>query len=267
MAAVILFWLLLFLGDLRGEKGPEKNFAIKAAGLGCLALWMSTNYFPWDRIQNTSGIAATLVSSLQFPNRFLGWGTVFLAAVAGYVLKYFQRNRLTLYRMSLITIVVALSTSYLYLMDSEDQEVDYYLYNEESMGFGYISGEEYLIYGTDSGKLSFAEPEAGEKIQITDYAKRGLNTTFYCQNAGEEQERITLPVLLYKGYEAIGESGERLEIADDGRHLLQVCVPGDYMGQITVRFVEPWYWRTAEVLTLFTIVGMGVWLIRKRRYR
>ena len=267
VAAVILFWLLLFLGDLRGEKGPEKNFAIKAAGLGCLALWMSNNYCPWDRIQNSSGIAATLVSSLQFPNRFLGWGTVFLAAVAGYVLKYFQRNRLTLYRMSLITIVVALSTSYLYLMDSEDQEVDYYLYNEESMGFGYISGEEYLIYGTDSGKLSFAEPEAGEKIQITDYAKRGLNTTFYCQNAGEEQERITLPVLLYKGYEAIGESGERLEIADDGRHLLQVCVPGDYMGQITVRFVEPWYWRTAEVLTLFTIVGMGVWLIRKRRYR
>ena len=58
-----------------------------------------------------------------------------------------------------------------------------------------------------------------------------------------------------------------MEIADDGRHLLQVCVPGDYMGQITVRFVEPWYWRTAEVLTLFTIVGMGVWLIRKRRYR
>ena len=42
VAAVILFWLLLFLGDLRGEKGPEKNFAIKAAGLGCLALWMST---------------------------------------------------------------------------------------------------------------------------------------------------------------------------------------------------------------------------------
>ena len=75
------------------------------------------------------------------------------------------------------------------------------------------------------------------------------------------------PVLLYKGYEAVGEFGEKLEIIDGGDHLLQVCVPGDYTGQITVRFAEPWYWRTAEVLTLFTIVGMGVWLIRKRRYR
>ena len=267
VAGVLLFWLLLFLGDLREEKGAEKNFVIRAAGLGCLALWMSTNYFPWDRIQNTSSIAATLVSSLQFPNRFLGWGTAFLVVVSGYVLKYFQQNRTMLYRMSLITIVVALSTSYLYLMDSEDQETDYYLYNEESMGFGYISGEEYLIYGTDSDKLSFAKPEVGEKIQITDYTKRGLNTTFFCQNDGEGQEQITLPVLLYKGYEAFGDSGERLEIADDGNHLLQVCVPGFYTGQITVRFAEPWYWRAAEAVTLFTIVGMIFRLVRKRRYR
>ena len=267
VAGVILFWLLLFLGDLGKEKSREKNFAVKAAGLGCLALWMSTNYFPWDRIQNTSGIAATLVSSLQFPNRFLGWGTAFLVAVAGYVLKYFKENREMLYRMSLITIAVALSTSYLYLMDSEDQETDYYLYNEESMGFGYISGAEYLIYGTDSDKLSFAKPEAGEHIQITDYTKRGLKTTFFCQNDGEGQERITLSVLLYKGYEAFGDSGERLEIADDGNHLLQVCVPGFYTGRITVRFAEPWYWRAAEVITLFTIVGMSCWVVRKRRYR
>lgn len=267
VAGVILFWLLLFLGDLGKENGAEKNFVIRAAGLGCLALWMSTNYFPWDSIQNTSGLAATLVSSLQFPNRFLGWGTAFLVVVAGYVLKYFKGHREMLYRMSLVTIAVALSTSYLYLMDSEDQETDYYLYNEESMGFGYISGEEYLIYGTDSSKLSFAKPEAGEDIQITDYAKRGLNAAFFCRNASQDPERITLPILLYKGYRAVSESGETLVIADDDNHLLQVCVPGGYEGRITVRFVEPWYWRGAEVITLVTVLGMGFWMIRKRRYR
>lgn len=39
------------------------------------------------------------------------------------------------------------------------------------MGFGYISGEEYLIYGTDSTKLTFARPEANENIQIADYER------------------------------------------------------------------------------------------------
>ena len=267
VVGVLVFWLLLFFGGLPKKKNPEMRFTIKAAGLGCLALWMSTNYFPWDSIQNTSQIAATLVSSLQFPNRFLGWGTAFLAVPAGYVLKYFKNNRRMLYQMSLVTVLVALSTSYLYLMDSEDQETDYYLYNEESMGFGYISGEEYLIYGTDSEQLSFAKPEAGEKISITEYTKKGLNTTFFCQNTGEEQERITLPVLLYKGYEAVGESGEKIEIADHANHLLQVCVPGSYTGQITVRFTEPWYWRAAEVITLLTIIGMSFWLLQKRRNR
>lgn len=267
VVGVAVFWLLLFLGELPKEKNPEMRFTIKAAGLGCLALWMSTNYFPWDSIQNTSKIAATLVSSLQFPNRFLGWGTVFLAVPAGYVLKYFRQNRRMLYQMCLITVLVALSTSYLYLMDSEDQETDYYLYNEESMGFGYISGAEYLIYGTDIDQLSFAGPEAGENVLITEYTKRGLNTTFFCRNEGEGQERITLPVLLYKGYEAVGESGERMEIADNGNHLLQVCVPGDYTGQITVRFAEPWYWRVSEAVTLFTVAGMVFLRIRKRRYR
>lgn len=267
VVGVLFFWLLLFFGGLPKKKNPEMRFTVKAAGLGCLALWMSTNYFPWDSIQNTSQIAATLVSSLQFPNRFLGWGTAFLAVPAGYVLKYFKNNRRMLYQMSLVTVLVALSTSYLYLMDSEDQETDYYLYNEEGMGFGYISGAEYLIYGTDSGQLSFAKPEAGEKISITEYTKKGLKTTLFCQNTGEDQERITLPVLLYKGYEAVGESGEKIEIADNGNHLLQVCVPGSYTGQITVRFTEPWYWRAAEVITLLTIIGMSFWLLQKRRNR
>ena len=274
VVGVIVFLLLLFFGELQQDKSSEKKFAVKAAALGCLALWMSTNSFPWDSIQNTSGLAATLVSSLQFPNRFLGWGTAFLTVVAGYVLSYLKnylktskKYREMFYHMSLITIVVALATSYLFLMDSEDQEPDYYLYNEESMGFGYISGAEYLIYGTDIDKISFSKPEAVEQVTITDYTKRGLNTTFYCENAAKNQEKITLPVLLYKGYEAVGGSGERLTITDDENHLLQVCVPGGYTGQITVRFAEPWYWRVAEVITLVTILGMAAWQIRKRRHR
>ena len=53
---MMIFWLLLFLGDLQKQKEAEKSFAIKAAGFGCLALWMSTNSFPWDNIQKISGI-------------------------------------------------------------------------------------------------------------------------------------------------------------------------------------------------------------------
>ena len=264
---MMIFWLLLFLGDLQKQKEAEKSFAIKAAGFGCLALWMSTNSFPWDNIQKISGIAATLVSSLQFPNRFLGWGTVLLVTVTGYVIRYFQNNRKIFYQMSLITAVVSLSASYLFMMDSGVQERDVTLYNQESMGFGYISGEEYLIYGTDSTKLTFARPEANENIQIADYEKRGLNISFFCRNDSAREEIVTLPVLMYKGYAARDDKGEVLEITDDGGHILQVCIPGGYAGTVSVRFVEPWYWRTAELVTLITAAGIVFFGIRKRRQR
>lgn len=244
------------MGDLQKQKEAEKSFAIKAAGFGCLALWMSTNSFPWDNIQKISGIAATLVSSLQFPNRFLGWGTVLLVTVTGYVIRYFQNNRKIFYQMSLITAVVSLSASYLFMMDSGVQKRDVTLYNQESMGFGYISGEEYLIYGTDSTKLTFARPEVNENIQIADYEKSGLNISFSCRNDSPREEIVTLPVLMYKGYAARDDKGEVLEITDDGGHILQVCIPGGYAGTVRVRFVEPWYWRTAELVTLITVAGI-----------
>lgn len=72
---------------------------------------------------------------------------------------------------------------------------------------------------------------------------------------------------MYKGYAARDDKGEVLEITDDGEHILQVCIPGGYAGTVSVRFVEPWYWRTAELVTLITVAGIVFFGIRKRRQR
>ena len=161
--------------------------------------------------------------------------------------------------MGLIIAAVAIATSYIYLIDALDAAAGAsHLYNEEGMGFGYISGEEYLIYGTDSAGLTFARPEASDGIEIMTYSKRGLRTEFFCENSSESQKIVKLPVLLYKGYTAFGDEGEQLEITDDGSHILSVCVPAGFRGQIVVTFAEPWYWRMAELITLFTVVLFGI---------
>ena len=72
---------------------------------------------------------------------------------------------------------------------------------------------------------------------------------------------------MYKGYAARDDKGEVVEITDDGGHILQVCIPGGYVGTVRVRFVEPWYWRTAELVTLITAAGIVFFGIRKRRQR
>ena len=268
IAVVFLLFLLLFLEVIPRGKETEKSFAIRSAGLGCLALWMATDTFPWDALQMTSQTAATLVSSLQFPYRFIGWGMTFLIVVVGYLLSFFRKNQKMFYRMGLIIVMTAVATSYVYLIDAEDESTGaIHLYNRESMGFGYISGEEYLIYGTDSGALSFAKPKADEGIGISEYEKKGLRATFICENSLDTQGTVKLPVLLYKGYQASGDGGEPLEITDDGSHLLGVSVPAGYSGQITVKFTEPWYWRVAELITLAVVVASVAGMVYKRRCR
>ena len=268
IAGVFLLLLLLFLEVIPRGKETEKSFAIRSAGLGCLVLWMATDTFPWDALQTTSQTAATLVSSLQFPYRFIGWGMTFLIVVVGYLLSFFRKNQKLFYRMGLVIVMTAVATSYVYLIDAEDESTGaIHLYNRESMGFGYISGEEYLIYGTDSSALSFAKPEADEGIRISEYEKKGLRATFFCENSLDTQGTVKLPILLYKGYQASGDGGEPLEITDDGSHLLGVSVPAGYSGRITVKFTEPWYWRAAELITLAVVVAFVAGMVYKRRCR
>ena len=268
IAVVFLLFLLLFLEVIPRGKETEKSFAIRSAGLGCLALWMATDTFPWDALQMTSQTAATLVSSLQFPYRFIGWGMPFLIVVVGYLLSFFRKNQKMFYRMGLVIVMTAVATSYVYLIDAEDESTGaIHLYNRESMGFGYISGEEYLIYGTDSSALSFVKPKADEGIGISEYEKKGLRATFFCENSSDTQGTVKLPILLYKGYHASGDGGEPLEITDDGSHLLGVSVPAGYSGQITVKFTEPWYWRVAELITLAVVVAFVAGMVYKRRCR
>ena len=268
IAGVFLLLLLLFLEVIPRGKETEKSFAIRSAGVGCLALWMATDTFPWDALQTTSQTAATLVSSLQFPYRFIGWGMTFLIVVVGYLLSFFRKNQKMFYRMGLVIVMTAVATSYVYLIDAEDESTGaIHLFNRESMGFGYISGEEYLIYGTDSSALSFAKPEADEGIRISEYEKKGLRATFFCENSLDTQGTVKLPILLYKGYQASGDGGEPLEITDDGSHLLGLSVPAGYSGRITVKFTEPWYWRAAELITLAVVVAFVAGMVYKRRCR
>ena len=44
---------------------------------------MSLSVFPWDVLHSFGGIVRTLVSSLQFPNRWLNIGTLSLVVLAG----------------------------------------------------------------------------------------------------------------------------------------------------------------------------------------
>ena len=66
---------------------------------------------------------------------------------------------------------------------------------------------------------------------------------------------LSVPLVNYKGYAAYDrDTGETFKIIDSANHTLQVQIPAGYSGTLKVEFREPWYWRTAEVVSLITIL-------------
>lgn len=263
-AGLGLFFAVWFSGRFRKEEAKLK-YAKATFLAGILLLFMSLKCFPWDRIQSMGSVAEALVSSLQFPNRFLGWATVCAVFVFGYCMKCFEGR--ALYAGLAACAALSVATSSMYLTDYVNRDQGYFeIYDYAGMGFGYISGAEYLIQGTDQDKLTFSRPEAGEGVAIKNYEKNYLHTVFDCVNSSGKDSFVELPVLLYKGYRAIdAASGQALAISPGSNQNICVQIPAGYSGRVDLDFVSPFYWRLAEAASLSAIVLIAaiVWKYRR----
>lgn len=261
-----VFLLVWFSGGFRKNKTKVLRFAQRTSIIGILLIYMSQRNFPWDRIQSLNSVTEALVSSLQFPNRFLGWATACMVFLFGYCIRYFANRDRKIYLGLTAAVFLSVATSSIYLLDHVNRDQNYYeIYSYEGMGFGYISGAEYLIQGTDKEALTFAGAEAGEGVEIDNYTKRYLSVKLDCINKSEEDSYVELPLLLYKGYQAAdAASGRKMEIFAGDNGKLCVRIPSGYSGSIQVGFVSPVYWRIAEIISLGTMIFM---IFRVRKYR
>jgi len=301
IAALGVFLILWFSGAFRKLKSREVCFVKVTAGVGVLLLLMSTYIFPWDRIQDLHPILASLVSSLQFPNRFLGWGTVCLVLIFGFCMQYLMyggirqesglaepasaissRNeagqqdggagrdrtgRKTGAFLLAAAAVIGVTTSSMYLLDFVNSGEDYFvLYNEESMGSGYISGAEYLIEGTEEGKLTYADAVAGEGVELSACERKSLYAVMECVNKTSGEGYVDLPLLLYKGYRAVcTDTGQALEVCAGENNVVRVLLPEGFAGTVEVRFVSPVYWRISELASVLAVAGILIMQLKYRR--
>ena len=165
------------------------------------------------------------------------------------------------------------------------------IYDETCMGNSYISGGEYVLLDTDVDKLTYKMPVCGEGVQVSSYTKDGCHVVMDVatqsgtgydvpehektnsgesnseelnfENSGTTVEKtilqnaetyVELPLLYYKGYRAIGEAGQHLELVCGDNNVIRVLLPAGYQGCIDVDFGGFWYWRVSEVLSLATLL-------------
>lgn len=270
LTAVLVLWLgMLFFRKTGGLKKEELGLGKLSAALAAAAMCMSLSAFPWDRIQALNGVTATLVSSLQFPSRFLTIATVLLTALAGVTAKCVltNRGRKGAYAYG-VFLTVLLAAGNLYLLTDINYDLGgVYLYNEEGMGSGYIAGAEYLPYGADASLFIPGAPQGLDSVGVTAYEKKGLTMDVSCSNRGSGEGQLELPVLYYKGYRAWDlDTGQELEVLAGDNFSVAVKLPGGYSGTVRTAFVSPVYWRIAEGVSVVSFCLLaGVPLLQRRR--
>ena len=269
--ALCIWFFLCFFRKTKDMVKTEHRLGWISTVFGMTAMLFSLSAFPWDAIHSWNRIARTLVSSLQFPNRWLTIANISLVTLAGVIAKWILQkkgNRGMFAYFCGMAIAVLLSNVY-FLTDFNYNAGVVRVYNSEGMGTGYISGAEYLPYGADAAKFSHREPLAEEGILLEAYEKDGLTIDVSCTNRGDGEALIRMPLLYYKGYVTYDvNTKESFETFADEDFFVTVAVPEGYSGQLRTTFRSPWYWRVAEAVNGLFLAGLLLEaFIRRRRNR
>lgn len=267
-----VFCILWFSGKWRGKESGIASVGKVSAVFGGMLMLMSLEVFPWDEIQNLNEVCEALVGSLEFPHRFLGWGTVFLVCVFGCCLWFFLENANKWeFHIGAVIALIGITTSSMYLLDFvSESDSKVWIYNKEGMGFAYISDGEYLVQGTDKSILTFSGPKPDPGTEISSYEKEYLYVRMSCHNTGGTEGYVELPMLCYTGYQAYAKGGERLDVVRGDNNVVRVVVPAYFSDEIEVGFAPPLHWRISEAISyggwlVLAVGGLASW--RKRRMR
>jgi len=265
-SGLLAFIVLLFVRtDLERETRRKGCFF---ALLGLIGAYMCTLYFPWDWIQGRNQLFATLVSSLQFPTRFILFYGLLVIPLSCIVYKYLD-NKGKFGKIYLGT-VIAICIIQLCSFSSENSFVQgrLELYDAKEAGTGYTSGGEYLpqdIYGIDNEVLKYRDAIAGEKISISNYKKDGLYAEMDVVNESNEEGYVDVPLLNYIGYTAYdANENNNLCIVDGEFCETRVIIPANYNGKIVIKYVGKWYWHLADGISLAAFLALIFMSLKKK---
>ncbi len=235
--------------------------------LAVLALWMSSELFPWYDIYRYLPPVSSLFGKLQFPWRFLSPATVFLcvAGICALALVHRSRPQYTAPLLAAALLLTVLPAGQLLYGVCHSSEVVHYrsLASVDSMS-GQVGGGEYLpaAWGEED-PWAHNEPEFPDGVTVLNRLRSGDSLTVTLQNGTGAAVTGRLPLLDYPGYRLqSGGAGVSLGQADG---FVTLTVPAGWQGTVVVDWAPLWYWRAADIASLLGIAAMAACALRRRQ--
>ena len=256
----IVLMLALIVAVYVCLKNSDRLLRILTA-MSVLALFMASNLFPWNEIINHVPFMGWIYH-IQFPFRFLSLAQVLLALLLCRVLAlYADRLQEWLYPALAIAIMAVAFQQCTAMMQDRPYTMVYDAAQVDSFSVG---NGEYIREDTDE-ELFDGEIYSNDVISLGNYQKNGTHAEFWCETGASGDAWVELPVLNYKGYHAKDRYGNGLETEDGNNNVLRILLPQEYNGLVTVDYAVPGYYRLADLGSLLCILGLCIFLCRRRK--
>ncbi len=269
---IILLYVGVLVKNLQWEKKEKQRWKV-VGGISAIALFMSTYYFPWNRLSAVPGVR-NVVSSIQFPWRFISIAVpllTYMACLLFLKLKSVLSEEKMKYLLVGICIICAVSG--LQNIDSiirRETGKNYVVYDGDKLfkEKETVSGAEYILEGTELDKALRDNTINGKKVQLFELQRQGNQIKISCHATGEGSY-IDFPLFGYRYYQCVDvETNRKFNIERGENSKIRVPLPKDYEGILKVYFKEPWYWRVAEIISAVTVLAhIGYVVIDKKGHR
>lgn len=227
-------------------------------------LYLASNLFPWNFLAQHSRIGIML-SQIQYPWRYIGLSAIVLSLLLGAVLQKAEIHQpIGKIQSGTFIILACFLTTCLftsYYNASENTHL-YAYYDSSELSTYYIGNGEYLrqMEGWDTQPVNVIYRNM-EQVSVE--SRQGCYMELYCKGTDTDGE-ICLPVWNYKGYHVTDNEGNEYAISDSDNKQVQFALPAGFEGYVTLDFVEPWYWRIAECISLASVIFL--WIRRKQLF-
>ena len=259
LGLVLLLVLLLSAWAIIRSRGINKKARkeiLQVWGFAGIAWWFSTYYFPWNYLADIKFIQ-NIVASIQFPWRFITISMVFVSMALGLTLSNLK-NELEKKYMNFIITGLCVISAYQGI-----QNIDMIERNVESLAV--YDGEEvmdmgialeYIYTGTDIEELMVDNRVHSENVDVREASRDG--NSMRLSYISEENAFLELPIFAYPYYQCKDPvTGEELVIEKGFTNSrIRIQVPANYEGEMEVAFVQPWYWRVAEIVSCVVLIAV-----------
>ncbi|MDO4285909.1 MAG: hypothetical protein Q4C60_11345, partial [Eubacteriales bacterium] len=124
----------------------------------------------------------------------------------------------------------------------------------------------YLLQEVSYQELDHIETSGDFTMEAEQVRREGTTVSAVLTVSGADEESwIELPVYWYPGYRLTDGEGNEIPIRLSKESGAVRFTPENGTSEITLRFEEPALWRAADVVSLLTLAGVGIWLVYRKR--